>query len=143
MQYQKTIENLTRRAEHHARQSMLLQTALANLKPGTALVFQVHIQSTAPGIMPIMAEDMNLDDALEDAKALYREYNHRNPARFEVFARFGNFRVAIDPADLGPDFTLDTRVSGFPAQMVFADGDKLPSFHYANEPTSKDVLTPA
>lgn len=139
LKYTNTQANLAKRADYLQRQLMLVQTAQASLRPGAILEYQVHIQTNAPGILPIVAQNHILEDALQEATELYRERNHRNPTSFEVFACIGRFRVAIDPKDLPPGFTLDSRITDNLAQMVFAPEDKLPSAHYAEN----RILVPA
>lgn len=79
-------------------------------------------------------------------------YNNRHGASFELFVRCGQLRAAVDPSDAvdelsgrnqGFTFSLDKRVSEFPAPMVFRVGEKMPSAHYATRPTPEPVGKPA
>jgi hypothetical protein len=142
MNYEKTLNGLRQRALFHAHQLRLIQAAQATLSGDSqGFVYEAHIQQNMPDRTAIMAGNMDLGEAVARARRLWKECNGNGNPQVEVFIHVDEIRIAIDPIDLGDGFGLDKRIADFPKQMVFADGEKMPSAWYASGPTPERVAT--
>ncbi len=143
-----TLKALEKRREKFEENIAKIKKGEQLLAHDEHIIFEAHMQAMAPNQVSIMAEGDSIYEACQKAAARNNEWNRHVRRRVEVFARIGDFRIAIDPKDaakavseeigeeiLASSFFLDERVTKFPSPMVFEAGDKIPSWWYTTKPT--------
>lgn len=148
----RTLDLMTKRLQYHEAQISAIRAVISQLQSHPRVVYEIHIQQDMPNQRSIMVSGVNLPALCHTARRFDAAYNNRRERPFELFVRCGELRVAIDPVDAmsllpsgnhGFTFSLDGRISKFPAPMVFRVGQEMPSAWYATVPTPEPVDVPA
>jgi hypothetical protein len=148
----KTLKSIAGLIQHHESQLAALRTVMSSLQSRPRCIYEIHIQAQGPKQRPIMVSGGDLLALCHMARRFDLAYNNRHSASFELFVRCGELRVAMDPGDAmgellgrneGFTFSLDKRISTFPAPVIFRVGQEMPSAHYATVPTPEPTSVPS
>ncbi len=140
MNYKNTLTKLNQRILFHQHELSLVRAAKAALESEVGFIYEVYIQANAPRHYLVIAQGGHLTNTIEEAGRLWKERNKDCQPYPELFIRVGEIRIAIDPVDAGPGFTLDSCISDYPKKMVF-DTDEDPGCYYAHKTTPQLIAS--